>query len=59
MPDHKKYQAERNKLIPHAARFADEKFGAIFKDGDKELWVKNWNRAFLGEMAKLAKEMKL
>ena len=55
---HKKYQAARNKLIPHAARYADKMFGKDC-DGDRDEWVRNWNRAYLGEMDKLAKEQRL
>ena len=55
---HKEYQAARKKLIPHAARYANKLFG---KDcnGDKEEWIKNWNKAYLCEMDRLAKEQRL
>jgi len=52
------YQKRRNKLIPFAAKFANDKCGSEVT-GNKDIWIKWWNTTFLGEMDRLAREQKL
>ena len=62
---HKEYQKARNKLIVHAARYADKICGEEAGDnwdiaveaGDN--WDRDWNRAFLDRMNVLVKEQRL
>uniref|UniRef100_A0A6M3IU95 Uncharacterized protein n=1 Tax=viral metagenome TaxID=1070528 RepID=A0A6M3IU95_9ZZZZ len=49
----KAYEAERNKLIPFAERFADELYGTTNIGRPRSEWASNWNIAFLGEMNRL------
>jgi len=48
----KKYVAKRNKLIPFAERYANERFGR-HPSGNRDMWITNWNSAFHGEMTRL------
>ena len=57
------YQKERNKLIPFAEKYANEKAGKRFRFLTKPLefknyneWAIDWNRIFLGKMDQLARE---
>ena len=59
MPDHKKYQKERNRLIPHAERYANEQCGKTCTEGNQEVWRRKWNVTFLGKMDELARETRL
>ena len=53
----REYEPARNKLIPVAESYANEKAGAHPKSAHAPgEWAKLWNRAFLGEMDRLAKE---
>ena len=60
----KKYISARNKLIPFAERYANEKHGKAWNPYDhsrqtKESWTIDWNRTFLTEMDRLAKEQRI
>jgi hypothetical protein len=51
-----KYEAERNKLIPEAERFANKQFGVRFKGGsepEREEWTRNWNMTFHRKVERL------
>lgn len=51
------YVEERNKLIPFAERFANAKCGAFPPlEVNRDEWAVAWNKAFHGEMSRLAKE---
>ena len=50
-----KYVEARNLLIPHAERYANKKIGKK-PWTDRDTWIIAWNRTFLGEMDRLAKE---
>lgn len=57
---HALYKLERNALIKFAERHADGLFGATSTapalSWERKGWVIGWNRAFLGEMDRLARE---
>ncbi len=54
------YIDARNMLLPIAEKFANDKWGTSQNPGvSRSGWVKNWGRAFLGQMNKLAREQKL
>ena len=46
------YVTARNKLIPHATRYADTLHGPIapVKGSEKEAWYEAWNKAYHTEM---------
>ena len=48
------YEQQRNRLIPHAVRHANEKAGKK-PWTDRDAWAIKWNRVFLSEMERLAK----
>ena len=53
------YERERNKLIPHAERYADLKVGARPIQGKSQLpeeYASAWNKCFLGRMDYLARQ---
>jgi hypothetical protein len=51
------YIDQRNKLIPVAEQYANEKEGHTPKPNqERDAWANNWNRAFHGEMNRLAKQ---
>lgn len=50
----KEYVRERNKLIPHAVKHADEVVGEQKWGESDASWALRWNRAFLDEMDRLA-----
>ena len=53
----KMYTKERNKLIPQAAKYADERLEATLSNVvDVEERSMFWNRVFLKKMASLSKE---
>lgn len=59
MSDHN-YVVARNKLIPHATKVADRVAGKHPRFMENQTkWVQRWNKAYLGEMDRLAKELKL
>jgi len=54
------YEEARNKLIPAAERYANEKEGKQPQPmQSRDEWVKAWNLAFLGKMDLLAKKQGL
>ena len=48
------YEEQRNRLIPHAERYANQKVGKK-PWTDREKWTIAWNLAFHSEMDRLAK----
>jgi len=52
MKTDRRYEAQRNRLIPQAERFANEKFGKRPKDVDA------WNFYFHKKMTELARGLK-
>ena len=55
----RKYVIARNKLIPEAARFADNLHGDTAGDLNRNIRGEKWNAAFHIRMAALAREHKL
>ena len=53
------YETARNRLIPLAEQKANREHGDTPKLGTRDKWVKAWNRCYLGEMDRLAKEVEL
>jgi len=49
------YVIKRDRLIPKAARKADQEHGKMPR-GDRDDWNRSWNVCFLEEMDRLAKE---
>jgi len=53
----KEYCAERNKLIPKAEKYANEKFGSNCSDESlKEDWLRLWNSCYHQKMDSLWRE---
>ena len=52
------YREQRNKLIPGAEKYANEKHGKK-ATGDRDAWVKEWNCTFLDKMDEFAREIGL
>jgi len=50
------YERKRNRLIPHAEAYANDKCGK-FSKGNRENWSRDWNIVFLNKMDELAREM--
>lgn len=48
------YERRRDELIPTAEAFADRTVG-VRPDDNFEGWAGRWNKAFLGEMDRLAR----
>ena len=49
------YEISRNKLIPAAEAFTNDKCGK-FSGGDRENWSRDWTVTFLDKMDELARE---
>ena len=52
------YEQQRNRLIPHAKRYADKTCGKKLWT-DKAKWAIKWNQVYLAEMDRLAKFTRL
>ena len=52
------YVEARNRLIPHAERYANQKVGKK-PWTNRERWTIAWNLAFLAEMDRLTREARL
>jgi len=50
------YEGERNKLIPEAEAFANQKFGKSAPRTDKGMYDIRWSKTFFAQMDKLWKE---
>ncbi len=50
------YILKRNTLIGSAVKHADNVVGKKPKGGNSNEWANAWNRAYFGEMDRLAKE---
>ena len=59
----KVYEMERNKLIPFAAKFTNEKYGKFYQSvptiETREEWACTWTRCFLWKMNSLARRQGL